>query len=438
MKSSALIIPILLVILAGILLFFWGTPAPTVSLNPDAGPIAARRELTVKLETPRGGLKRLTVVALQGDKKVDVLVKTYASGTPRATETFTLVQSGLQEGPFTLQISATGSSILRVGGKTTTQTRSFTYENKPPAVAVLSIAHNISRGGAGLVVYTVSKEVTKTGVVFADRFVPGFRQEGDFYACLFPFPYNLEPNRFVPRVIAVDRAGNERVVDINYHLIPKVFPTDRIDLSDTYLEKIAAEFKDKFPQAATPLDVFLKANNELRQQDAKTLFEYARQTSPKPLWQGNFVRLPNSAPKGSFAQFRTYVYQGKAVDQQTHLGQDLASLAHSPVPAANRGKVVHAGDLGLYGQCIIIDHGLGLQSLYGHLSRMSVKAGDTVEKGQVIGNTGATGMAGGDHLHYGVIVSGEPVNPIEWWDSSWIKNNVTGKLEIGKTATRRP
>ena len=144
--------------------------------------------------------------------------------------------------------------------------------------------------------------------------------------------------------------------------------------------------------------------------------------------------MPNTAPLGGFAQFRTYIYQGKEVDRQTHLGFDLASLAQADVPAANRGKVVFAGDFGIYGQCIIIDHGLGLQTIYGHLSRIGVKPGDNVEKGQIIGNTGATGMAGGDHLHFEMNISGVSVNPIEWWDSHWIKNNVTGKLEIVKAA----
>ena len=312
------------------------------------------------------------------------------------------------------------------------QSHSFIFDNTPPVVAVLSTAHNIIRGGAGLVVYTVSKEVEKTGVVFADRFVPGYRQTGGFYVCLFPYPYNLEPDRFIPRVIAIDRAGNERMAGINYHLLAKAFSTDRINLSDSVLEKIAAEFKNRFPQAKTPLEIFLKANGELREQNRKTLVELARQTSPVPLWEGNFLRMPNTAPLGGFAQTRTYVYQGQKVDQQTHLGFDLASVIHAPVPAANRGKVVFADDLGIYGQCVVIDHGLGLQTLYGHLSRLAVKAGDAVEKGQAIGNTGATGMAVGDHLHFGVLVSGQEVSPIEWWDPSWLKNNITDKLESAK------
>jgi murein DD-endopeptidase MepM/ murein hydrolase activator NlpD len=124
------------------------------------------------------------------------------------------------------------------------------------------------------------------------------------------------------------------------------------------------------------------------------------------------------------------MHNGKEIDHQTHLGIDLASTRHAPIPAAANGRVVVAAhDFGIYGNAIIIDHGLGLQSLYSHLSQIDVAVGDTVKRGQIIGKTGATGMAGGDHLHFGVLCSGIPVNPYEWWDGTWIKNNITSKLD---------
>ena len=434
MKKSATFSIILIIAALGFAAFYFlGTPAPAVSLTPDGGPLSAQKELSLKLAASRGLLKELTVSAVQGEKTVEVLTKEYPAGTHDALESFNLSQAALKDGALKLQITASSSPARFGAGRTTTLSRSFDYESAPPAIGLLSAAHNITRGGAGLVVYTISKEVEKTGVTFSDRSYPGYKQSGNFYACLFPFPYDIDQNRYVPKVTAVDRAGNDRVATINYHLLPKSFPADKITLSDGFLDKVAAEFRNRFPKAATPLEIFLKANSELRQQDAKTLLEYGRKTSPVPLWQGAFLRLPNSAPRGAFAQARTYIYNGQVVDHQTHLGVDLASLAHSPVPAANNGKVIFAGDLGLYGQCIVIDHGLGLQSLYGHLSQISVKVGDTVEKGTLIGNTGSTGMAGGDHLHFSMLVSGEQVNPLEWWDPSWIKNNVTSKLDIGKT-----
>lgn len=428
---------LVVIALAVIPVFFWSTSSPSVSLLPDVGTIGGSRELAVKLDAPRWGVKGLTVAALQGGKSVEVLAKGYPSGVKSSRETFTLAAAGLKDGPFTLQVKATGFALPHLGGRSAGKTYSLTYDSTPPMIAVLSTAHNIIRGGAGLVVYTVSKEVERTGVVAGDRFYPGYRQGGNTYACLFPFPFDLEPERYVPRVLAVDRAGNERQAGINYHLIVKPFSTDNINLSDYLLEKISTEFRSRFPQAGTPLNIFLKVNGEQREKDRKALAEYGRKTSPVSLWQGIFLRMPNTAPLGGFAQTRTYLYQGQKVDQQTHLGFDLASVLHAPVPAANRGKVLFADDFGLYGMCVIIDHGLGLQTLYGHLSRIGVKAGESVERGQTIGNSGATGMAAGDHLHFGVVVSGQEVNPVEWWDPSWVRNNVTSKLELVKAATAK-
>jgi len=435
MKIFTIFTSIILVAVIGIIVFYFlGTPAPNVSLSPESGLVGNRRELTLKLDSKGGLLKRLTVSAVQADKTVQVLTKDYPAGSHQVTETFNLAKSGLKDGAFTLQVTATASAPRFGADRTTSKAQTFTLDTKPLDVAVLSIAHNITQGGAGLVIYTVSKEVEKTGVVFGDLFIPGHRQSGDYFACLFPFPYDMDPGKYVPRVTAVDKAGNERTTGINFHLIAKAFSTDQINLTDAFLEKIAAEFKGKFPQAGTsPLEIFLKANRDQRQQDRTLITDYGRKTSPTPLWQGTFLRMPKTAPLGGYAQFRTYLYQGKEVDRQTHLGFDLASLAHADVPAANRGMVVFAGDFGIYGQCIIIDHGLGLQSIYGHLSRIGVKPGDNVESGQIIGNSGATGMAGGDHLHFEMAISGQSVNPIEWWDAHWIKNNITGKLGMIKT-----
>jgi len=435
MKIPAIIAAIVVAVLGFGFFYLRDTTGPALTLSPAAGPISAKRVLTLTLRDSGAGLKNVTVAAVQGDRTIPLLSRQYPPGSHEALEPLSLAQSGLKEGPLSLRISATDRSIFPFGaGNSTDLSPSFDYQNKPPVVTLLSTAHNIFHGGAGLVVYTLNREVERTGVVIGNRFFPGYRQSGDLYACLFAFPYNMAPESFLPKVLAVDRAGNERQTGIYFHLIPKSFPSDRIELSDSFLDKVAAEFKDRFPQAATPLEIFLKANGELRDHDLKILNECGQKTSPVPLWEGAFLRLPNSAPGGSFAQLRSYLYRGKQVDLQTHLGIDLASLAHAQVPAANRGKVVYADDLGIYGQCVIIDHGLGLQTLYGHLSRIGVKVGEEVHKGQIIGNTGDTGLAGGDHLHFGVVISGEQVNPIEWWDPSWIKNNVTGKLDAGKSA----
>jgi murein DD-endopeptidase MepM/ murein hydrolase activator NlpD len=90
--------------------------------------------------------------------------------------------------------------------------------------------------------------------------------------------------------------------------------------------------------------------------------------------------------------------------------------------------VLFADWLGIYGECVILDHGMGIGSLYGHLSSIDVKPDEAVRKGQPLGRSGLTGMAGGDHLHFTMLLHGRPVNPVEWWDPHWIEDRVERKL----------
>ena len=139
--------------------------------------------------------------------------------------------------------------------------------------------------------------------------------------------------------------------------------------------------------------------------------------------------MPNGKETASFGEERTYFYSGRVIDHQDHLGYDLAVTKHAPVPAANSGIVVFAGFFGIYGNAVVIDHGYGLQSIYGHLSSIAVTEGQDVSIGDIIGRTGETGLAGGDHLHFGTLLQGLPVDPREWWDGHWIRDRISRKLE---------
>ena len=178
-------------------------------------------------------------------------------------------------------------------------------------------------------------------------------------------------------------------------------------------------------------------NGELRRKNNEKIASFAARPS-RSCCGGGVVFHPftNTAVEAAFADHRTYVYKGKEVDQQVHLGFDLASFAGTPIVAANRGIVVFADELGIYGNCVIIDHGMGVQSLYGHLSSIDVKAGQTVEKEQQIGRSGMTGMAGGDHLHFTMLVNGQMVNPVEWWDAHWIEDRILRKLRAAGAGAR--
>jgi murein DD-endopeptidase MepM/ murein hydrolase activator NlpD len=146
------------------------------------------------------------------------------------------------------------------------------------------------------------------------------------------------------------------------------------------------------------------------------------------LFTGVFQQLGNSQVEAEFADSRTYIYQGKEIDQQVHLGFDLAVTAQAPISASQRGVIVHASDLGIYGNCVVIDHGMGLQTLYGHLTSIDVKVGDMVDKGQQLGRSGLTGLAGGDHLHFTMLVGGEQVTPVDWWSAQWMQDRVLRKI----------
>lgn len=436
-KGKLLLLLILLGALgAGAFHYFRDTTAPDIVASAESGPISARRALSARLTDPGAGLKSLRVSLLQGERTVEVVSRDFPPGTTTAEETINLAGANLQEGPFQVRITAVDQSPFRFGkGNASEKILSFEYDNRPPGVSILSTAHNINQGGAGLVVYTVSEAVEKTGISVGGLFFPGYRQASGTYVCLFAFPYDMNPATFVPKVLAVDPAGNERLAGIYYHLNPKPFPTDRIEVSQRFLEnKIVPDFQHYYPEITDPLELFLKVNREMREQNTLAIFEFARQTAERPLWAGVFLRQPNAAVPGYYAQARTYYHAGRIIDRQTHLGIDLASTAQAPVPAANAGKVIFADELGIYGECVVIDHGLGLQTLYAHLSQMTVQPGETVSKGQIIGRTGATGMAGGDHLHLSVLIAGHQVNPLEWWDPNWLKNNISDKLALAGAA----
>jgi murein DD-endopeptidase MepM/ murein hydrolase activator NlpD len=248
----------------------------------------------------------------------------------------------------------------------------------------------------------------------------------------FALQYDQDLNERM-EIYAVDAAGNQRRMAFDHRTFAKPFRRSRIEIDQAFLERVVPEILENTPDFKPGTDgdllaSYLKINNDLRRRNADQIKAFAQQTSQTALWQGAFQQLSNSQVESAFADHRTYFYEGREIDQQVHLGFDLAVTAAVPIRTANRGKVLYADYLGIYGNCVIVDHGMGIQSLYGHLSSFDVKAGDTVEKDQTLGRSGATGLAGGDHLHFTMLVGGYPVNPVDWWDPHWIEDRITRKV----------
>jgi murein DD-endopeptidase MepM/ murein hydrolase activator NlpD len=417
---------------------------PKVAIDAPAPVFLGKTtEMTVNLEDPRSGLRRLKA-ELAKDGKAVVLADTVfpAAGfwglqRPRSaahTLKIDLAALGLSDGKAVLRITAADGSWRNWWhGNITEQQIDVVIDTKPPVIENLVAQNYVNQGGTGLAVYRLSKPCSMTGVRVGGDFYPG--TSGHFedkliYLAFFALSYQKGPAAEIV-LEATDAASNTSRNRFAYHFRKKNFKKDTLTVSDGFIHQILPEFHALLPAAANASlkERFLFVNRDLREANYRSIVEVTRKSEPVMLWKGPFLRLPNSAPRAGFADRRTYLYEGKEIDQQDHLGVDLASLANSQVPAANSGVVVYAGFLGIYGQTVIIDHGLGVFSMYSHLSRIDVTVADRVSKEQVVGLTGSTGLAGGDHLHFSILIHHSFVDPIEWWDPHWIKDNITLKLE---------
>lgn len=340
----------------------------------------------------------------------------------------------LQEGRATLEITARNDSWGRFfrGGRRQV-TLDLPVRFQPPRVDVLTTQHYINQGGCDMVLFKVSPGTTESGVQVGSYFFPSWPVKDSMpetRLCLFAYPYDLDP-KTPARIVARDDAGNESLSSFTYQVFPKKFHTDAINVTDEFMQRVVPPIMSQTPDMqdqGSLLKNFLLANGHLREVEANQLVGFSKKTASHFLWTQPFLQLSNSKVEASFADYRTYLYNGQMVDHQTHLGYDLAVTARTPVLAANDGVVVYAGWFGIYGNAVILDHGCGLQTLYGHLSSIDVKEGESVKREQAIGHSGQTGLAGGDHLHFAVLLDGIPVSTIEWWDPHWIHDRIEAKL----------
>ena len=431
-----------------------GAPPQLAIEKPDRV-VGLAGTLDVTATAPGARLSTLTIALEQAGKRVPLY-------TLDGAQTATVTRVGpdqlrvsrsigkqdvpeLQSGPARIVVSASRSSLFNLRTLATTTAKDFQVRLEPPRIAVVSTKHYVNLGGSEMVVYRATPPDVASGVRVGEIEYPGFPAAGAgvqgadpalrvaFFALLHDQPINTPIVAF-----ARDEAGNQAKSTFVDDVFPKPFKKSRIEIDDKFINRVVPEILEHSPElkltapaegSPEMLAAFLRINGELRRLNAQQIAALAQKTSPERQWQETFVQLGNSQVEASFADHRTYVYKGKEVDQQTHLGFDLAVTAHVPVAAANNGTVLLARWLGIYGNCVIIDHGMGVQSLYGHLQSFDVKEGDKVTRGQTVGRSDSTGLAGGDHLHFTLLVGGQMVNPVEWWDSHWIADRVERKLK---------
>jgi murein DD-endopeptidase MepM/ murein hydrolase activator NlpD len=418
---------------------------PAIAENmPEA--IGKSQTFTFAVSDHRSGIRKVNAVLLKDGKQWDLLQEKFekdgmlSGGKTRETAIdipIDLNKLGISDGNAVFEMTVWDYSWRNWGhGNKTHVEKNMIIDSKPPDVEVLTKAHNVNQGGSGIIVYRLSEKCSKSGVFVEDNFFPGFSghfKDDSIHLAFFALDYTQGPgtNIFLE---AVDKAGNTTRTGFYHHIRSKNFVKDSIKLSDRFLSSKIPEFNIQEPEnSSTPLLAkFLVVNRNMREENEQLLKSFSDMTESKIYWEGTFLRLPNSATRAGFADHREYLYNGEVIDRQVHLGIDLASLEKSPVPASNAGKVLFSGDIGIYGKTVVLDHGFGLLSMYSHLSGIDVEVGQIVAKGETLGRTGTTGLAGGDHLHFGMMIHNTMINPIEWWDSNWIMHNVTDKLNDAK------
>jgi hypothetical protein len=443
------------VVLCGVVFagaWFWTGrgDGPTIALRQPGRFVGQSSTLELRVDAPGGEFSRVDVTLEQHGKSFPIFALDNRAGDASvkkdtSEQLYVMRQFGkqsipeLQAGPATIVVHAARPVLFGLRELESTARHDVQVRLEPPRVAVMSTFHYINHGGSEFVVYRATPEDVQSGVKVGEIEYPGYPAKAAgigasdpalrvaFFALLPDQPRDAAIN-----VFARDEAGNQAVAPLDHMVFPKPYSKSRIEIDDRFIGRVVPAIAANVPGENIPtgdlLAGFLKINGDLRRKNNAFLMELAKKSAPEMMFKDAFQQLGNSQVEAKFADARTYLYKGKEVDHQVHLGFDLAVTAQAPIVAAQRGVVVHAADLGIYGNCVIIDHGIGVQSLYGHLSSIAVKPGDRVEKGQQLGRSGMTGLAGGDHLHFTMLVAGQQVTPVDWWSVQWMQDRVIRKI----------
>jgi murein DD-endopeptidase MepM/ murein hydrolase activator NlpD len=435
-KVKAILAAVVGVVVATIALLAMST---STEIGVTAAPrtIGLSTPVTVRLANPHG-VRRVSAWLEQGGARYPVMEQSavatrlfWRRHEAARSITFEVGKNqapNLKEGKARLVVEAVSNDLR---ASTTTYASDVEVVLAAPRVSPDGLQHYINQAGMELVTFTAGGSWTDAGVkvgryTFRSFTLPGRPPDQRF--AMFAYPWDLDSDA-TPLVFASNRAGTEATAHFWFKLFPKKFRVRDFELTQALMEKLVNSC-DPTGQIAPGPDLlarFLFINGPMRRKNNQQLADLRFKTEEKVLWEGPFIHWGKE--EANFADTRDYIYQGKKVDRQTHLGFDLSDVQNGPVMAANTGRVVWASDLGIYGNCVVLDHGYALQSIYGHMRQIDVKVGDLVKKGQKMGIAGETGLAGGVHVHFGMQIDGVQINPREWWDEHWIQDRILSKLK---------
>ena len=421
--------------IAGVGVILFETGKPRLSVDKEISFLGGQVEISLLAVDRMSGIKQVVVSLEQGTAIFQLYSKGFQrqawfsqAGPEEIQETITIDAGtgGAKDGKAELVITVNDFSLYGfLKGNVATLRFPVTIDTLAPKIIIEHAQQYIAQGGSGIVIYHLSEPAQRHGVMIDSTFFRGYPLKGSDkrFITYIALPWNSSRPE-ITRVIAVDKAGNQGKAAFSMHMKKAKEKKDKINISDGFLNKKIPEFEQYYPEMqGTNIEKYLFVNNKVRTANAEEIAVISINSTPEQLWHDSFIRMKGDSRAG-FADQRTYYYKGKAIDYQTHLGRDLADTARVALKAANRGRIVFAEYKGIYGNTVIIDHGQGVTSLYSHLSSISTSLDAMVEKDEVIGHSGTSGMAGGDHLHFSMLVQGIFVKPAEWWDQHWIDVNI--------------
>ena len=325
-------------------------------------------------------------------------------------------------------------------GNKVVKTFNLKIDRKKPESSVIANSFAIRRGGSALVIVKVEDENLKDSYISFNneqRFdlIPFYKD--NYYASLIAWPITMEDFNIV-NLIAIDKADNKTITKVPLYIRKLKEKKSKIRISDSFIQNVSTKVLDQSGKEIPNdlVETFIKQNKLLRSQNVAKIEEVSKKYMNKELVNEfdivPFKRLTNAATAGQFGQKRSYYHDNIKIDEAWHLGVDWASIKKADIFTTNKARVIFNDYLGIYGNTIILDHGFGLQTLYAHTSASNVAVGEKVEVNQKIGNTGVSGAVLGDHLHFGVLIQGIEVDPLEWMDKNWIKTRITDILNEAK------
>jgi len=429
---------ILMLISAGIFFFFtyYEGEQPVIAISSVPDMIGREKMLEIHCSDRKSGIRLVSVSITQDEKKYQL--ETVSIPHRGITEQVIPVlihpkDLKLHDGQATLDISVTDQSLRK---NTASKTFTVTIDTVPPRIIQLNPLHYANPGGSAVTVYSIPEEIAETYVYVGDNIFPSYPitlAGKSCYVCYFALPMDSTGIKDgMIGIAAKDKAGNLAKSSLPIHMRQKSFRDRTMTISKGFLERKIPDLEqyNNMIKYESPIEAFRYINDRMRAENNEKIRSICQQSADRQLWKGSFIRMKNAATMAMFGDKRTYVFEGQKIGTSIHDGVDLASVRNATVHAANSGTIAFTGYLGIYGNSILIDHGLGLFSFYAHLETIDVTEKQSVNKGMPIGRTGTSGWAGGDHLHFGIFVGGQFVDPQEWWDPHWIQDNVDKKLDV--------